>query len=461
MPEEFDEAQRAAQAFREGLHAQADHVTFRPLDPAEFAKPRRRTTRRWIGVGVAAAAAVLAAVLIVPNALSSAGLMGKEPVIAVPAATPTSPPAESPTRAVPGEWVKTSASPLSPRRDAFTTWADGSFFIIGGVSDAPCLDPDGENCPKEPQLSDGARYDPGTDTWTRIADAPVPLSRIMGGANPYPRLATLGQKIYVLTPMTNTFMAYAPDKNTWKTLPSPKDVTDVSELLATESSLIAYHYASGGGISTPVRVRYQVFDPSSGKWSPGSAQLTSPSAIQEAGAVGNWLVVSALTTDLGSPDQEGSLWVALLDVESGKTIVVGSTPVSAATRPIPVTVAGMVAWTDENTEEARFLDPEHLAWSQVAAQKPQGGLAFIFSGGDGDEAEGEMRPVPRLVVGDSISLAGNLYDPVTRQWARVPSLPTPPRDRIFAGGPNSVLSCYGFDDQAKRYAGDCHTLRPW
>jgi hypothetical protein len=70
-----------------------------------------------------------------------------------------------------GHWRELPAAPLSPRAYAESVWTGREVIVLGGETD-PC--PPNADCasPSE-ELRDGAAYDPATDTWRHIAEAPV------------------------------------------------------------------------------------------------------------------------------------------------------------------------------------------------------------------------------------------------------------------------------------------------
>src|SRR3712207_6366397 len=73
-----------------------------------------------------------------------------------------------------GVWSKLPDSPLSARRESVGAWLEDRFVLVGGWSGPPC--PPNAGCvePEDPPHRDGARFDPITAEWQRIADAPIP-----------------------------------------------------------------------------------------------------------------------------------------------------------------------------------------------------------------------------------------------------------------------------------------------
>ncbi|MCW5954759.1 MAG: hypothetical protein KIT69_21095, partial [Propionibacteriaceae bacterium] len=157
---EFAGNLRAAEALRSGLRTQAGRPAFRPLDVAGLTGGPTRPPRLgpWLAVAVAVALIVAAGALILPG-------MGGASVPAAPGPT---------TSALPrayGVWTKIAAGPLSPRWEAHGVWVDGRYLVFGGHSDFLCAPH--ASCKAPDWLTDGAYYDPATDTWTSIADMPA------------------------------------------------------------------------------------------------------------------------------------------------------------------------------------------------------------------------------------------------------------------------------------------------
>jgi hypothetical protein len=152
----------------------------------------RMRLRRRAGIGVAAVAVV---------AVAAAGsLLGTGRLPVGPSDTH-------------GKWRELPAPPLTPRAYAESAWTGHELVVLGGTADpcppnASCVAPDKE-------LRDGAAYDPATDTWRSIADAPVPVGsgdRLLGAGG---RLVLRhwqqhGSRLYV----------YDPGADEWTRIPS-------------------------------------------------------------------------------------------------------------------------------------------------------------------------------------------------------------------------------------------------
>ncbi|WP_439883480.1 malectin domain-containing carbohydrate-binding protein [Pontibacter sp. MBLB2868] len=110
---------------------------------------------------------------------------------------------------------KTLAPLPNPRQHAGSAVYDGKIYFIGGQS--------GHDDALVAQ-KDVHRYDPATDTWTKMADLPVP-SGATGRGHISNSAVVIGSRILVLggetvhkTGHTNMVSAYSPATNTWENL---------------------------------------------------------------------------------------------------------------------------------------------------------------------------------------------------------------------------------------------------
>lgn len=112
-------------------------------------------------------------------------------------------------------WRRINTPTLSARDQGVAAWTGEEVVVAGGSSTKPC--PPGSDCliDLEP-LADGAAYDPDTDTWRPIADAPVPF---VGGSATW-----TGAEVLVLANGSggpDVLLAYDPLADTWAQRPDP------------------------------------------------------------------------------------------------------------------------------------------------------------------------------------------------------------------------------------------------
>lgn len=124
-----------------------------------------------------------------------------------PAAAPSAVPTLSTV-----QWERLPDPPLSPRLAAIAVAVDDRFLVVGGDDGPPC--PPNADCAastSEPRR-DGASYDPATQTWELVAEAPVGL------LNQYP-FVVAGETLYVLA--EDGLLAYDVATDSWDQHPAP------------------------------------------------------------------------------------------------------------------------------------------------------------------------------------------------------------------------------------------------
>jgi len=417
-----------------------DEAAFEEVRRGVLATPRPATphlTRegrgRWLAVAAAAAAVVTSLALLWPRA-------GAGPLPAEPAASPSDTTSASTSGLPRDTWVRIADAPLSPRHASVTAWVDGVFLVVGGDETAPC--PATADCIEPEHLvADGARYDPATDAWTPIADAPAAVANPSGASNPYPQSAVLAGTLYVLG--ERSMLAYDVASDSWRKLPLPSN-SPVLTLVGLDSGLAAFGYdAPTGG--------YELFDPGTGQWT-GHDAPGLPGPIGGATVAAGRLVVSGLVDgDLTRP------WTALLDPATGATTRIED-PGLEPQRPAPVgletSAGGRAVWARAKAT-AWLLDPATQQWTSVDVPEHTGAFSGRLA----------MLPVSFYVtVAGMVSLNGHLYDPVSGLWSATPDLPLPSDSPVLAAGGDTVLACYGYvysEDAAEAgFGDDCYLLRP-
>jgi hypothetical protein len=133
-----------------------DHLGGLDLPPGDLSEARRtgsrmRTRRRLTVLGAAVAVVAVA----VGGSLVGTGRVSIDPSHGA------------------GSWRELPAPPLSPRADAVSAWTGREVIVLGGDPD-PCP-PNADCADATSELRDGAAYDPATNAWRNIADAPVPV----------------------------------------------------------------------------------------------------------------------------------------------------------------------------------------------------------------------------------------------------------------------------------------------
>lgn len=138
-------------------------------------------------------------------------------------------------------WRSIVSSPLSERAWAAVAATDEGVFVWGGCSPLPtsqCDEVSGED-----ELTDGALYEPETDTWKRVSPSPL-------GPGDHPTAVWTGEEVLVnvpapLDPGAPDIAGYDPTTDTWRTLPdSPHPAGRYTEAVWTGRFLVLH-----GGIT--------------------------------------------------------------------------------------------------------------------------------------------------------------------------------------------------------------------
>lgn len=142
-----------------------------------------------------------------------------------------------PAPAVGGTWRELSPMPLSPRWSPLAVWTGDEVLVLGGGIDPPC--PPNADCagPPDEMARDGAAYDPATNTWHRIADAPVDIGYWYRAVFVAGELVILGD---------DRWWAYDPGRDAWHELPAPRQqVRDTGTLATSEDGFVFVLSRSG------------------------------------------------------------------------------------------------------------------------------------------------------------------------------------------------------------------------
>ena len=325
-----------------------------------------------------------------------------------------------------GAWSRVPNGPLSPRHDALAVWLDGKFLVVGGWSSPPC--PPNASCvaPDEPANSDGAVFDPDTEEWTPIAEAPVPVS----GDN----AAIVDGQLYVSTgeawrgDSPVGVWRYHPVFDSWTRIPAPP--TPFARLVAACHQLFAF-----SPTDELQRARDFVLDAEAGIWRAIPDDPLGPSFDREAVWADDAVLLTGkeLMTSPGS-EEPAVVRLARLDPE---TFEWTQLPDSDIIGWSPTVVGDVVVFPHVGTADGGevnswgrdvpfggILDPATGEWRSLPDPPPGGGLIgeLLVSSG-------------RTVVG------GHLLDPSTGDWTLVPDLPPPDRTApaVAAGGDTILL----------------------
>lgn len=407
---------------RETFETQLGGVEPTSGDVAEARRDgERRRTRRRLTVGMALLAVVVVSVGVA---------LGDHRV-----ATGT-----NPATTTTGQWRELPTPPLSPRADALGVWSGSEVVVFGGEAN-PC--PPNADCGYSASdgLRDGAAYDPETDTWHRIADAPVPV--LLGD-----RLVAVGRKIILRHSLQDThaaWYAYDPKADAWSTIPvPPRNVRDLPAALG------ATLYAVAGG-------RVVTYNSRADLWRTLPADPLEPALDQQ---VVTATPLGPVVTGLDStqPNDGTTASLVLADVFDGTTW-----------RRLPAT--GQVGNTEWAWTGDRLVEPE--PFTQDGGQANGWGRRYPV-GGSLDLATGTWSPLPDAMAevapeGWSVNAAGgrwvatygHIFDTVT---GRVGTLPRPehsPDYAMTAVWAGERLLVFGGAGSAQGFSGAGVTNHAW
>ena len=118
------------------------------------------------------------------------------------------PPTESAAAAT---WTRVADLPLSARYAPLLVWTGEEVLALGGHTGPPCP-PNADCVVLDDTARDGAAYDPETDSWRPIADAPIDLDRVAAHVMVDGELVVGDQRAW---------WSYTLGSDTWAELPAP------------------------------------------------------------------------------------------------------------------------------------------------------------------------------------------------------------------------------------------------
>jgi N-acetylneuraminic acid mutarotase len=146
-------------------------------------------------------------------------------------------------------------------------------------------------------------HDPATPTSGWATLAPMPTARGAGAA------AAIGDRIYVVggrPPAQNAFEVYDISDNTWTPLADlPTAANDRNHLAATaigNKVYVAGGRYNGGGFSSPMTDRLDIYDTGTSMWTPGAALLRPRGGVNGIAAFGCFFLWGGEGTNTGEPN---------------------------------------------------------------------------------------------------------------------------------------------------------------
>jgi hypothetical protein len=303
---------------------------------------------------------------------------------------------DEPSEQPPAEngWQPLPASPLSPRADAHAFWTGSQVLVVGGTDDVRCP-PNADCVDRAPPLSDGAAYDPGTETWTELPDAPVPLGIASGGV--------VDGTLYLWVPGfeqggRTAFLSITPGDDAWVEREAPFGPDPSMDLVAAGDQLVAYQGTQEAGVEPDLS-----YDPETERWSELPPDPLTPAFDRQLLWTGDALVLLGHELVAQPNSAEPSLVLAArLDLANG----------AWERYPDSESLGGPWGWTGDRIVNA------------------------AIGGADGGQVNNWGRTYPW----------GGVLDPATGSWSDLPGSPDVAADAtgIWAAGGGWTISGDGW-----------------
>lgn len=291
--------------------------------------------------------------------------------------TPMFPPPSPTPPILAGEWRMMPNSPLKDGRRPVAVWT-GAEFIVWGT--------DG--------LTDGAAYDPATDTWRQLPDGPRGPARYMAAVwTGEVAIAWHGGR--PAAPDEADGGIYDPATDSWRPISSGPLQSDYGQGVAWSGSELL--------VLSP-DMQAAAYDPTTDTWRDLPSPPLASGAVEADWTGGEWLVLGFGT------DPDGAAKVAAFDPESGAWTQLATSPMTT------VNEGRGAVWTREGW---LWLSDggESFAYDRVANQW-----------GNVDNTNCLLSTSSAVWTGSLVLSPGTAFDPETRACFRLP--PLPPSDAI-------------------------------
>ena len=349
-------------------------------------------------------------------------------------------------------WTKLPAAPIAARRDAVSVWTGKEVLVFGGFTSPSAPTCDGAVIPlptctpfqqwvgARGSASDGAAYDPATNTWRPIAPLPKDFAAAESSGASSPgrsrgkQVQVLDDKVYVLgwnvsSPSVAALAVYDPATDHWS---NPQSIDAASKagwaLTTFGHDLVAY-----APEHTANRVPDRLFDPSTGRWSTlTNDPIGSTHSRRMIGVGGDLFELSGATSGSGKSE----LLVGHYDGRHWRL----------ASHPVRYPIDGTWIHTGR-----KFLLMNAFQWAYPYGQRemPRLGLGVSFLTFDPETGTVGVEDPPKDVVqgttgtgaagvadGHSFAIVSSrgiaLFEPSSGSWSRIDS-PLPPSLQGFSG----------------------------
>lgn len=347
---------------------------------------------------------------------------------------------DTPISVGPGSWkpmASSAAAGIGPRSHPGVAWTGSKMVVWSGEVDIG-------------YASDGGIYDPATDTWKQIPEAP------MGGGNTpfliYTGSEVIAWKVYERTEAA----AFDLTKRVWRRLPEPPPSV---EFPATNNPSVVWATTTnemlvwGGAGATGETNHGIAYSPASNTYRKIAISPLEPRQVASAVWDGTRMIVfggnlvGALANDAAAYDPKLDTWSAILKSPlSGRSADV---PLATGPSPGSVTFFGGGVPFGELRGDGVFLKGNEftpIPEVDVLAQPRRSGKAVWFAAGRLYMWGGYTDTSAITVFGD-----GAAYDPKTFMWSTMPVSPLGPRAGATAVWTGSAVIVWGGDDGKKPY----------
>ncbi|MDW3216735.1 MAG: hypothetical protein R8G01_22285 [Ilumatobacteraceae bacterium] len=319
-------------------------------------------------------------------------------------------------------WRQLPDPPLSARSAAIVADLDGRLVVTGGWE---LLCPPAAECVVDDvtRFVDGAIYDPGTDQWTPIADAPVP---IVAGAS-----TTSGGDLYVTAACVgdsacaneNPILRYRSADDAWDILPTPDRLASPMLTSLSDGTVIAFNSSDEQG-ETP---DYRLVDDSG--WEPLPDDPLPAVYDRFVLGTGQQIFVFGSPIDGDAPSKLG----AVLDVDN-----------QTWTELTASNAAGYQVWAGD---DGYYLNPHFGPSVQGGVYDPATDTWADFPQ---PPASDSWRNDMAGILADNDATYEYAYgwarDTTTDQWIEIPARPGAPTDGESITNSERSLVVYGGQD---------------
>jgi hypothetical protein len=324
-----------------------------------------------------------------------------------------------------GAWTELPPAPLAPRLGAVTAWTGSEALFLGGDVDDFC--PPNARCPGPPEsTADGAAFDPATQTWRPVAEAPHPIA----AGTPS---TVAGDTVYLV--QDDRLLSYDASEDAWSVSPPAPYGNPFGAPAVMDDGRIALTV----GERHPGDPSGLLYYPADRWWEDLPEDPLGPAYDRLLTAVPGGLVLTAVPTPDDRETAEPTLRAAVLDLDGDTwTALDGSRRTGGwnwawtGERMVDVYPDGVNA-SGKRYAQSGALDPSSGEWSAL----PQ--TPAVNTGG---------WPVAAR-RGPLAAVDGWVYDDRSRTWTRVeqPSgAPDDPGSAVWAGDELIVLG--GMDTDA-------------